>query len=50
MAAMRPSRLSACAYHRLLKLARTGVDPALSDSMEVQYFVEALQYRPPVRE
>jgi len=44
--AMNQLHLSARAYHRLLKLARTIAD--LADSQEIQptHLAEALQYRP----
>lgn len=48
--AMRQLSLSARAYHRVLKLARTIADLAGSEGIEVQHLAEALQYRPRQRE
>jgi magnesium chelatase family protein len=45
-AAMRQLQLSARAYHRVLKLARTIADLAGSDQIEAAHLAEALQYRP----
>jgi magnesium chelatase family protein len=45
-AAMRQLHLSARAYHRTLKLARTIADLAGSDRIEAAYLAEAVQYRP----
>ena len=45
-AAMRQLHLSARAYHRVLKLARTIADLAGIDSIESQHIAEAIQYRP----
>ncbi len=44
--AMRQYQLSARAYHRVLKLARTIADLAGSEAIETQHLAEALQYRP----
>lgn len=38
--------LSARAYHRILKLARTVVDLAASQRIETVHLAEAVQYRP----
>ena len=45
-AAMSQLQLSARAYHRVLKLARTIADLAASDQIAPQHLAEALQYRP----
>ncbi len=39
-------RLSARAYHRVIKTARTIADLDLSDQIEKEHILEALQYRP----
>ncbi len=44
--AMSQLQLSARAYHRILKLARTIADLADSDGIGPQHLAEALQYRP----
>ncbi|NOZ05878.1 MAG: YifB family Mg chelatase-like AAA ATPase [Chloroflexi bacterium] len=44
--AMTQMQLSARAYHRILKLARTIADLASSDQIETVHLAEALQYRP----
>jgi len=45
-AAMNQYQLSARAYHRILKLARTIADLASMDQIAPQHLAEALQYRP----
>ena len=45
-AAMQQLHMSARAYHRILKLARTIADLAGSESIETAHLAEALQYRP----
>ena len=45
-AAMNQMNLSARAYHRTLKLARTIADLAASPQILPQHLAEALQYRP----
>jgi magnesium chelatase family protein len=44
--AMTQMQLSARAYHRILKLARTIADLAGSESIATSHLAEALQYRP----
>ncbi len=45
-AAMQQMQMSACAFHQILKLARTIADLAESDKIETPYLAEAIQYRP----
>jgi len=45
-AVMSQLNLSARAYHRSLKLARTIADLAGSDQIQTSHVAEALQYRP----
>jgi magnesium chelatase family protein len=45
-AAMQQMQMSARAYHRILKLARTIADLADSDKIETPHLAEAIQYRP----
>ena len=44
--AMNQLQLSARAYHRVLKLARTIADLAGEEAIQPQHLAEALQYRP----
>jgi magnesium chelatase family protein len=45
-AAMQRLHLSARAYHRILKLARTIADLASAETIGAAHVAEALQYRP----
>ena len=45
-AAMQQLHMSARAYHRVLKLARTVADLADSARIETVHLAEAIQYRP----
>jgi magnesium chelatase family protein len=46
VAAMKQLSLSARAFHRILKLARTSADLAGSETIAANHLAEALQYRP----
>jgi magnesium chelatase family protein len=46
--AMAQLQLSARAYHRILKLARTIADLAGCEEIESVHLAEALQYRPKI--
>ena len=45
-AAMKQMNLSARAFHRILKLARTIADLEKSDIIKANHIAEAIQYRP----
>jgi len=45
-AAMNQMHLSARAFHRILKLARTVADLEQSETIRAQHIAEAIQYRP----
>jgi magnesium chelatase family protein len=45
-ASMQQMQMSARAYHRILKLARTIADLAGCDKVETPHLAEAIQYRP----
>jgi magnesium chelatase family protein len=44
--AVQQLQLSARAYHRVLKLARTITDLSSEDHIQTSHLAEALQYRP----
>jgi magnesium chelatase family protein len=44
--AMKQYNFSARSFHRILKVARTIADLALSDIISIQHLAEAIQYRP----
>jgi len=48
--AMNQLNLSARAYHRVLKLARTIADLAACEAIQTAQLAEALQYRPRMME
>lgn len=48
--AMNQMQLSARAYHRILKLARTIADLAKSEEILTAHLAEALHYRPKIME
>jgi magnesium chelatase family protein len=48
LAAMIQLNLSARAYHRILKLARTIANLAGSEEIQSAHLAEALQYRPKI--
>jgi magnesium chelatase family protein len=45
-AAMQQLQMTARAYHRILKLARTIADLSGSDRIQAVHLAEAIQYRP----
>jgi magnesium chelatase family protein len=45
-AAMQQLHMSARAYHRILKLARTIADLAGNEDIQTTHLAEAIQYRP----